>query len=338
MSIWLYISRYIYYTLVMYGFKVVNVRLRKGGINMDTLWLFPGQGGQKPQMLAPVEPKLRKLVEEISQTRLLDTKEAYQDTLQIQLSLLTLQLDQIDKLKSKGFEPTIVAGHSLGVFSAAYAGGFIAKEDVIALVAKRAKLMQASYPAGYGMGVVTGLTVNEVAKLVQQVNSPTNSVYTSNQNEALQITVSGKLTAIQTVLDLALQNGANKAKLLNVPTPSHCPLMQNCALELAQFAQKITLKKSPVIYLANYNGRRAFKLEDIMYDLTHNLAYPVYWDLMTNLALEYRPKISLEFQPGKTFTNLLKNKDRDDLVRKITIQDKSLEDIFFLLEKWTLKS
>lgn len=305
---------------------------------MDTLWLFPGQGSQFPGMLTHVTPKVRQLVEEISQIKLLDTKEAYQDTLQIQLAILTLQIDQIDKLKSQGFKPTIVAGHSLGVFSAAYAGGFITKEDVIALVAKRAKLMQASYPSGYGMGVVTGLTVNEVTKLVQQVNSPTNSVYTSNQNEALQITLSGKLTAIQAVLDLALQNGANKAKLLNVPTPSHCPLMQDCACQLAQFAQTIMFKKSSVIYLANYNGRRAFKIEDIRYDLTHNLAYPVYWDTMTNLALEYQPKISLEFQPGKTFTNLLKNKDRDDLVKKITIQDKSLEDVLFLLEKWTLKA
>jgi malonate decarboxylase epsilon subunit len=71
---------------------------------------------------------------------------------------LLLQIDQVDQLKKLGWQPTLVAGHSLGIFAAAYAAGVINEEDV------RAKQMQECYPEDYGMGVVVGLSRPEVKK------------------------------------------------------------------------------------------------------------------------------------------------------------------------------
>lgn len=77
---------------------------------------------------------------------------------------MLLQIDQVDQLKKLGWQPTLVAGHSLCIFAAAYAAGVINKEDVFKLVALRTKQMQECYPEDYGMGVVVGLSRPEVKK------------------------------------------------------------------------------------------------------------------------------------------------------------------------------
>lgn len=109
-------------------------------------------------MLDQVNPQLKEQVEKWTKVKLLDTAEGYQDSVQIQLSILLLQIDQVDQLKKLGWQPNLVAGHSLGIFAAAYAAGVINEEDV------RAKQMQECYPEDYGMGVVVGLSRPEVKK------------------------------------------------------------------------------------------------------------------------------------------------------------------------------
>lgn len=146
-------------------------------IILRNLWLFPGQGGQNPGMLDQVNPQLKEQVEKWTKVKLLDTAEGYQDSVQIQLSILLLQIDQVDQLKKLGWQPNLVAGHSLGIFAAAYAAGVINKEDVFKLVALRTKQMQECYPEDYGMGVVVGLSRPEVKKLVAQVHSENDSVF-----------------------------------------------------------------------------------------------------------------------------------------------------------------
>lgn len=113
----------------------------------------------------------------LTKVKLLDTAEGYQDSVQIQLIILLLQIDQVDQLKKLGWQPNLVAGHSLGIFAAAYAAGVINKEDVFKLVALRTKQMQECYPEDYGMGVVVGLSRPEVKKLVAQVHSENDSVF-----------------------------------------------------------------------------------------------------------------------------------------------------------------
>lgn len=301
-------------------------------IFLKSLWLFPGQGGQRAGMLAAVSPDLKKQVEEWTGIELLDSQDGYQDSQQIQLSILLLQVSQVDQMKKLGWQPDLVAGHSLGVFGAAYAAGVIDKEDVFKLVNLRAKLMRDSYPEGYGMGVIVGLTRSEVAKLVKKVQRPDNPVYLSNQNSELQNTLSGKLTAIKEVLKLAKKAGARKAKLLRVPNPSHSPLMQGVADQLTKTIAKLNLHRPNCIYLANNNGHPVKNLDGVRYDLANNLVHPVFWETMINIALEYTPSVSVEFSPGTAFTRLLKAKT--DRLATISLQDMSIDDADFLLNKW----
>ena len=299
---------------------------------MKSLWLFPGQGSQKAGMLTNVDPNLKQNVENWTGVKLLDTSEGYSDSQQIQLSILLLQINEVDQLKKMGWQPDLVAGHSLGVFGAAYAAGVISKEDVFKLVSLRAKLMQSSYPEGYGMGVVVGLSRQEVAELVKQVHTEENPVSLSNKNSELQNTLSGKLTAIKQVLELATKQGAAKAKLLHVPNPSHSPLMANVAEQLDYEIGKLHLSNPACIYLANNNGHPVKKVADVKYDLANNLTHPVFWETMINVALEYNPQVSIEFSPGNAFTKLLKVKT--DQVSNITLSEMAIDDADFLLNKW----
>ncbi|KRL96156.1 ACP S-malonyltransferase [Limosilactobacillus equigenerosi] len=301
-------------------------------IILRSLWLFPGQGGQHAGMLDQVNQQLKEQVEKWTNVKLVDTADAYQDSVQIQLSILLLQIDQVDRLQKLDWNPTLVAGHSLGVFAAAYAAKVISKEDVFKLVALRAKLMQECYPEGYGMGVVVGLSRSEVKKLVAQVHSETNPVYISNQNSEMQNTVSGKISAIEEMLELAKENGASKAKLLHVPNPSHSPLMQKAADQLNAFISTLDLHKPSCIYLANYNGHAVKNLEDITYDLGNNLIYPVLWETMMQVALEYQPTSSCEFSPGTAFTKLLKAKT--DQLNIVTLSTMLVDDADYLFNKW----
>ncbi|WP_308556450.1 acyltransferase domain-containing protein [uncultured Lactobacillus sp.] len=302
---------------------------------LRSLWLFPGQGGQRAGMLTNVDQDLKEKVTNWTGVNLLDTEEGYQNSQQIQLSILLLQIDQVNQMKKLGWKPTLVAGHSLGVFGAAYAAGIIKLKDVFRLVSLRAKLMQDSYPEGYGMGVVVGLSRREVGEIVNQVFSNNEPVYLSNQNSELQNTVSGKLTVIKKVLDLAKKAGASKAILLHVPNPSHSPLMKPVAKKLEKAISKLELRKTDCIYLANYNGHPVKDLDGIKYDLANNLIYPVYWETMINVALEYQPNVSVEFSPGLAFTKLLKAKTNQ--LSTITLQNMSIDDADFLLNKWKEK-
>lgn len=299
---------------------------------MRSLWLMPGQGGQKAGMLQDVDPGLKRQVENWTGTQLVDTEAGYQDSVQIQLSILLKQVDQIDQLQKLGWQPDLVAGHSLGVFAAAYAANVIDQESVFKLVALRARAMQETCPTGYGMGVIVGLGRSEAQKLVDQVHSEEDPVYLSNQNSELQNTVSGKITAIEKVLQLAQNSGASKAKLLKVPNPSHSPLMQPAAEKLNAFLERIDLRAPSCIYLSNYNGHATRKLADIKYDLGNNLLHPVYWETMMQVGLEYQPQVSCEFSPGEAFTKLLKAKN--DQLHYVTLENMSIDDADYLFNKW----
>ena len=301
-------------------------------IILQSLWLFPGQGSQGAGMLDQVDSQLKRQVENWTKVKLLNTTEGYQDSVQIQLSILLLQIDQIDQLQKLGWQPNLVAGHSLGIFAAAYAAKVIRKEDVFKLVALRAQLMQECYPEGYGMGVVVGLSRSDVKKLVAQVHSKTDPVYISNQNSEMQNTVSGKISAIEQVLKLAKENGAAKVKVLHVPNPSHSPLMQKAAEQLNTFISTLELHQPSCIYLANYNGHAVRELKDIIYDLGNNLVYPVLWETMMQVALEYQPTVSCEFSPGTAFTKLLKAKT--DQLDSVTLATMSIDDADYLFNKW----
>ncbi|MQS97977.1 ACP S-malonyltransferase [Companilactobacillus halodurans] len=296
------------------------------------MWIFPGQGGQKSGMLKDVPQEMIERVKTLTGVELTDDDKAYQNSIQIQLGILLLQLFNIRQLKKIHQQPDAVAGHSLGIFAAGVAADVISEDDAIKIVYVRSTKMQESYPTGYGMGAIVGLTRKEVSALVDQINTEDEPVFTSNQNSELQTVISGSIAGIKKVLDLAKDHSAQKTVLLKVPVPSHSPLMQSVADVLEKELAKVTLHDPNCTYLANYNGHAVRKVDGIKYDMINNLVHPVYWDTMMDVAKEIGIDTSLELQPGHTFTKLVKSKFSD--FRTITMDSMNIDDIEFLLEKW----
>ncbi len=270
-------------------------------------------------------------VKDLTGIELRDRDVDYRDSIQIQLAILILQLYNVRQLK-KIQVPDVVAGHSLGIFAAAVASDVISEDDAIKIVYLRSQKMQESYPVGYGMGAIVGLTRKEVTALVDQVNTETEPVFTSNQNSELQTVVSGSIAGIKKVLDLAKENSAQKTVLLKVPVPSHSPLMQSVADVLEKALSEVELKNPQCTYLANFNGHAVRKVDGVKYDMINNLTHPVYWDTMMDVASELGVDTTIELMPGSTFTKLVKSKFPD--FRTITMNSMNLDDIEFLLEKW----
>ena len=299
---------------------------------ISVLWIFPGQGGQRSGMLKDIPKSMLEKVKNLTGVELTDDEQAYQDSIQIQLGILILQLFNIRQLKKINQTPDVVAGHSLGIFAAAVASGVISEDDAIKIVYTRSQKMQESYPTGYGMGAIVGLTRKEVNNLVDQVNNEDQPVFTSNQNSELQTVVSGSIKGIKQVLSLAKNNNAQKTVLLKVPVPSHSPLMQSVADVLEKELADVSLNDPQCTYLANYNGHAIRKVDGVKYDMINNLVHPVYWDTMMDVAKELGVDTALEIKPGQTFTKLVKSKFPD--FRTITMNNMNLDDIQFLLEKW----
>ncbi|QFQ90648.1 ACP S-malonyltransferase [Lacticaseibacillus manihotivorans] len=299
---------------------------------MRSLWIFPGQGGQHAGMLKDVDPALREHVEQMLDLKLLDTDVAYQDSVQLQVGIELLQVSQINSLKASGLKPSLVAGHSLGVFAAAYAIGSLQQDDLFPLVKRRAELMQGAYPEGYGMGVVVGMSRKQVEDLVAQVHSDEHPVYASNQNSEDQTALSGELAAIDQVVKLAKDHGATIAMRLKVPVPSHSPLMADVATKLSALLESVPLTKPNGIYLANNTGHAVRQVPQVEADLSGNLAHPVYFEAMMAVAHDYQPDSIVNFSPGRPFRKVLGQKFGD--LHQVNLDQMSVSDVEFLLNKW----
>ncbi|GAN37295.1 hypothetical protein LC0644_1884 [Lacticaseibacillus paracasei NRIC 0644] len=283
-------------------------------------------------MLDGVDVQLRGHVEALLGLRLADTDAAYEDSVQLQVGIELLQVAQVDAMKKAGLTPHLVAGHSLGVFAAAYAIGSLQRDDLFKVVKRRAELMQGAYPSGYGMGVVVGLSRADIEALVAKVHTPKHPVYASNQNAEDQTALSGELTSIDAVVKLAKQSGATLAMRLKVPVPSHSPLMAEVATQLAATMADVPLTKPVGIYLANYSGHAVRQVAPVRTDLTSNLAHPVYFEAMMSVAADYQPDSIVNFSPGRPFRKVLGQKFED--LHQVDLDRMSVSDAAFLLNKW----
>lgn len=278
---------------------------------MCTAYLFPGQGSQKTGMLhnLPEHPIITKTIQEASSVLgenvlNLDTSEALASTRAVQLSLLIYEVAAARLLVSEDAPPDIVAGHSLGAFTAAVISGSLLFSDAVAIVELRGRLMQESYPSGYGMGVMIGLDESCVSLLTAKINSDSTPVFIANLNARDQITIAGTLSAIEQVFSLARSVGVYKTKMLGVSVPSHCKLLSSVSDEITKKMKCVTMKAPNVPYIGNCRARVLRKAEEVREDLSKGVANIVRWHEATTLMYERGTRLFVELGPGEALTNL----------------------------------
>lgn len=283
---------------------------------MSVLFTFPGQGAQKPGMLhtLPEHAETARTLAEASaalgrDVLALDGAEALRSTVAVQLALLVAGVATVRVLATEGAEPAMVAGLSIGAWPAAVIAGVLDFADAVRLVELRARLMEDAYPGGYGMTAIGGLTRQQLEPLIAEVHAPDSPVYLANLNAPRQLVISGSAPALDVVAALALGHGAHRAERLAVPVPSHCPLLDEQARQLACACDQVARRRPRITYVSSSAARALFDGDRIMADLAANMARPVLWADTLRHAWERGARTALEMPSGSVLTRLAQEAD-----------------------------
>jgi [acyl-carrier-protein] S-malonyltransferase len=209
-----------------------------------------------------------------------------------------------------GTQPTVLAGHSLGEYTALVCGGSLAFTDAIKLVAERGRLMQEAVPAGTGaMAAVLGLDDDAVRQAC--VDAAAGEVLEAvNFNSPGQVVVAGNKAAVERVVDLAKERGAKRALLLPVSVPSHCALMQPAADQLAIVLKNVAIQAPSIPVINNADVASPTEPDAIRDALVRQLYSPVRWvETIQKMAGDGVDRL-IECGPGKVLVGLNKRIER----------------------------
>lgn len=280
---------------------------------LATAFLFPGQGAQSPGMLhrLPDHQVVKATIAEASSVLRtdaleLDTAAALDSTVNIQLALLISGVAMARVLMHESESPAYVAGHSVGAFGAAVVSEAVSLRDALGLVQLRARMMEQAFPSGYGMGVISGCSPSQIRQLADEARSRGEQVFAANYNAAQQVVITGKLEGIGQVLRAAQNRGARQAKLLKVPVPSHCPLLEPVARRLEDALSRIPVSAPKIPCTANTTARLLQTADGIRNDLAYSVASPVMWHDAVTQLYERGTRLFIEMPPGQVLTSLAK--------------------------------
>jgi len=274
--------------------------------------LFPGQGAQSAGFLhrLPAHRVVKDTIDQASaalsiDVLSLDTADALRSSVAVQIGLVVAGVASARRLAADGFDIALCAGLSVGAYAAAVICGAIAFEDALALVKKRAELMEAAYPRGYGLAAIDGLTEHEVEVLAADLaRDCAIRVYVGNVNAPRQIVVAGSDEALEAFGARALAAGAHRAKRLDVSVPSHCELLAAQSAELSSYATGIAFHAPRALYIGNRRARALRAPEAIREDLATNMRYTVRWfDALTSIV-ELGATVLVEAPPGQVLTSI----------------------------------
>lgn len=283
---------------------------------------FPGQGSQSVGMLADLaaaHPVVRETFAEGSDALGVDLwtlsqegpKEVLNETQNTQPALLCAGVSVMRVLdRQSGINPIVMAGHSLGEYSALVAAGVLGLADAVRLVALRGQFMQQAVPAGTGaMAAILGLDDDQVRAVCAQ-GAQGQVAEAVNFNSPGQVVVAGNVEAVARVAELAKAAGAKRALMLDVSVPSHCALMRPAAERLAAAMQDITFNPPQVPVLHNVNVAEATDPAAIRQLLVEQLFSPVRWVETVQAIAGRGAEIVLEAGPGKVLSGLVKRIDK----------------------------
>lgn len=276
-------------------------------------YIFPGQGSQVVGMgkdLYDNNPRARELFElaneilgyRISDKMFFGSEEELKETKYTQVAIYIHSV--IQALTMEDFHPAMVAGHSLGEFSALAATGALTFEDGLKLVSKRALAMQEACDITPGtMAAILRLDASIVEKVCEETEG---TVIAANYNSPEQIIISGEIDAVGKAMDKCKELGAIRATLLKVGGAFHSPLMEPARLVLAEAIEqtKITTPICPIYQ--NVDAQPHTSVDEIKNNLLIQLTNPVKWMQSVRMMKIDGATEFYEIGPGQVLTGLIK--------------------------------
>lgn len=294
-------------------------------------FVFPGQGSQSIGMLTPwLEAKtiLNTIFEEASDALGYDLFQLIQSgpdtvlnqTEHTQPALLATEVAQYRIWqKQTGLTPAVMAGHSLGEYSALVCAGSLSFSAALKLVALRGQLMQQAVPQGTGaMAAIIGLSNEEVVSVCEAVSNQ-GTVTAANYNSPGQVVIAGESAAVDAACDAAKNAGAKLAKRLPVSVPSHCALMQPAAEGLAEAVSALEIQVPTIPVIHNVDVSAHETPEGIRTALIDQLVSPVRWTETIPVLANHGAHTLVECGPGKVLTGL--NKRIDKTLASVALSD-----------------
>ena len=301
--------------------------------------VFPGQGSQTVGMLAELAgdyPIVQETFKQASEVLGYDLWQLVQEgpaeelnkTWQTQPALLTASVAvyRVWQQKYPELKPEVMAGHSLGEYSALVCAGVLDFQDAVKLVELRGKLMQQAVPEGMGaMYAIIGLDNDAIINACKQAEQG-EVVSAVNFNSPGQVVIACAKAAVERAAALCKEAGAKRALPLAVSVPSHCALMKPAADQLSVSLESITLKEAGVSVLNNVDVKNEIEADAIRNALVRQLYSPVRWTETVEKMAQNGVEVLVEVGPGKVLNGLTKR--IVDSLQAVSVNDvKSLDSI-----------
>jgi [acyl-carrier-protein] S-malonyltransferase len=283
---------------------------------MKTAFVFPGQGSQYVGMGKDIYehyPVAKDVFQQASDALGYDVAdlcfngpvEELNRTFRTQPCILTVSSALNSVLKEKGIQPSIVAGHSLGEYSALVAAEVISLKDTAILTEKRGRFMQEAVPEGKGlMAAILGVERKKVDEICNSLIS--GYAAAANYNCPGQIVIAGEKTAVEEAIELCKSAGAKRAIALAVSVPSHCKLMNGASERLGELLRHMELKDPLIPLVNNADAKFLETAEEIKPSLIRQLNSPLLWEDSIKAIYASGIDTFVEVGPGKVLSGLIK--------------------------------
>jgi [acyl-carrier-protein] S-malonyltransferase len=284
-------------------------------------FLFPGQGSQQVGMgreLAERYAVAQRTFEEadaalgypLSALCWEGPEEKLKMTEITQPAILTVSVAALRVLAERGVAPALVAGHSLGEYSAHVAAGTLSFADALRTVRNRGRYMQEAVPAGEGaMAAVLGMPLAALQQVCAEA-AQGGVVEPANINSPEQIVISGSKPAVERAAELAKQRGAKRAVMLPVSAPFHCALMRPAQERLAADLRALAFSDPRVPVVSNVDAALTTAAEPARDALIRQVTGAVQWVRSIEELIAQGAGTFIEVGPGKVLCGLLRQIDR----------------------------
>lgn len=315
-----------------------------GSMKAGIAFVFPGQGsqyvgmGQQLYLHVPAARRVFDRADEVlgfklSQLCFEGPKEELDDTFNAQPAILTVSIACLESLKEycqhaigRTIVPMMVAGHSLGEFTALVAAGALDFDDALLLVRERGRLMkESSNETPGGMAAIIGLDRDVLCQVCLEAQTE-GIVTVANDNSPGQTVLSGEVAALQRAMDLARARGARIVQQLAITVASHSPLMQQAAQSFGETVKNFYLHPPQIPLLSNSTAQAITSVEDLRTEMIEQLTRPVLWTHSIQHAVSEGVETFVEMGPGQVLSGLIRRIARN--AQSVSFNDMELVKLF----------
>jgi [acyl-carrier-protein] S-malonyltransferase len=313
---------------------------------MSLAFVFPGQGSQSIGMmtvLAKSSPLIESTFADASAVLGYDLwrrcqegpLESLNSTECTQPAMLTAGIATYRLWRARGGPaPSLMAGHSLGEFTALVAADTLEFKTAVDLVRYRGELMQAAVPPGQGaMAAILGLEDIDVDEACREA-AQGEVVEAVNFNAPGQVVIAGSAAAVARAIEIATSKGARRALALPISVPAHSSLMQPAAEQLRLRLESTALTPTSKIAVYGVDVKTHSSAESIRAGLVKQMYTPVYWAATVRTMIAADANQIVECGPGKVLTGLNRRVDKNRDLKMTALEDpQALEDALALVKR-----